>query len=160
MTVNNRISGSLSSEDIAALTNALVTIREKLPFLHGLTTTERQSLPKLGDKSYAFVTQAVQAATANAKLLPPSFDLAEFQRDYALWQSLQPLLTEFTQLAELIDDTAMALGSDLYTEALAVYSYLQLSGADAGLKDLKASLSQRFKRTSAGPAAATAAATK
>jgi len=146
------VSGTVSSEDITTIVASIRNIREKLPFLHGLSTEDRQGLPKLGDKSQAFVAQALQAANANPKLLPSSFDLAEFQRDYALWQALQPAITELTQLAELADDTLVGLGSDLFTEALAVYGYLQMSDPDNGLKDLKASLSQRFKRSSNGAA--------
>lgn len=51
---DNRISASLSQPDREAVMTAIATIREKLPFLLDLTTEERRSLPKLGDKSRVF----------------------------------------------------------------------------------------------------------
>ena len=53
---DNRISASLSQADRDAVMKAIATIREKLPFLVDLTTEERRSLPKMGDKSRAFVS--------------------------------------------------------------------------------------------------------
>lgn len=56
---DNRISASLSQADRDAVMKAIATIREKLPFLVDLTTEERRSLPKMGDKSRAFVSKAL-----------------------------------------------------------------------------------------------------
>lgn len=47
----NRISASLSQSDRQAVMQAIATIREKLPFLIGLTTQERRTMLKMGDKS-------------------------------------------------------------------------------------------------------------
>lgn len=55
----NRISTSLSQADREAVIAAVSTIREKLPFLMDLTTEERRSLPKMGDKSRAFVSKTL-----------------------------------------------------------------------------------------------------
>lgn len=51
----NRISASLSTSDRDAVLAAITQIRQKLPFLIDLTADERRALPKLGDKSRAFV---------------------------------------------------------------------------------------------------------
>ncbi len=47
----NRISASLSPEDKLAVLAAIATIKEKLPFLLGLSRSESKSLQRLGDKS-------------------------------------------------------------------------------------------------------------
>lgn len=39
------------------------TIKQKLPFLIDLIAEERKSLPKMGDKSRAFVSKALEVAT-------------------------------------------------------------------------------------------------
>jgi len=52
-------------------------------------------------------------------VFPRSFDLAEFGNDWALPESLQPIVAQVSQLAELLDDTAMALVSDLMNAATA-----------------------------------------
>lgn len=51
----NRVDATLTAADQQAVMTAIETIREKLPFLIDLTTEERRGLPKMGDKSRAFV---------------------------------------------------------------------------------------------------------
>jgi hypothetical protein len=58
----NLVSATLSAEDFAAVLAALDTIAAKLPILRGLTAEERRSLPRMGDKSVAFVNQCLRAA--------------------------------------------------------------------------------------------------
>jgi hypothetical protein len=72
--------------------------------LIGLTIEERKSLPKLGDKSQAFVTKALEVATQNPDFLPRSFDLYEMRRDVELFETLYPVLLSLIQLQELVND--------------------------------------------------------
>lgn len=51
------ISAELSQQD--AVMNAIATIKAKLPFLVDLSTDDRKTLPKMGDKSCAFVSKAM-----------------------------------------------------------------------------------------------------
>ena len=145
----NRVSASLSQADQQAVLAAIQTIREKLPFLIDLTPEERRNLPKLGDKSQAFVAQAMTIATQNTDILPRGFDVAEFQKDVDLLTALQPLMAALTQLQELVEDTYLEVGSEAYAAALAVYSYAKASGKGAALDKLLEGMAQRFaKKTS------------
>ncbi len=81
---DNKVSAKLSSADREAVMQAITTIREKLPFLIDLTTEERKGLPKLGDKSRAFVSKALEIATQNPDFLPRSFDLNERNKRIAI----------------------------------------------------------------------------
>jgi catalase (peroxidase I) len=148
----NRVSASLSQTNQKAVLDAIQTIREKLPFLIDLTPDERRSLPKLGDKSQAFVTQALTVATQNSDILPRSFDVAEFRQDVDLWAALQPLTAALTQLQELVEDTYLEVGSEAYMAALAVYSYAKASGKGAALDGLLEGMAQRFARKTSKPA--------
>src|SRR5438270_8919793 len=123
----NRISATLSDADKQAVLSAIQTIRQKLPFLVDLTPEERHALPKMGDKSRAFVEQALNVAEQNEDILPRSFDVAEMRRDVELIQALDPLLPALAQLQELVEDTYIAVGSEAYTAALAVYQYAKAS---------------------------------
>src|SRR5918911_880177 len=102
---DNRISTTLSTNDQADVLAAIKTIRDKLPFLLDLTPEERRSLPRMGDKSRAFVAQALTVAEQNADILPRSFDTAEMRKDVELMQALEPILLAVAQLHELIDDS-------------------------------------------------------
>ena len=146
----NRISTSLSPADREAVLAAVSTIREKLPFLLDLTVEERRSLPKMGDKSRAFVSKALEVATQNPAFLPRSFDIEEMRRDVELFQALHPILLSLTQLQELLDDTYLAVGSDAYTAGLVVYNYAKNSGQGAGLDAVVDEMGRRFARKSRG----------
>lgn len=145
---DNRISASLSVADREAVMSAIATIREKLPFLIDLTTQERRSLPKLGDKSRAFVSKSLEVATQNPDFLPRSFDLDEMRQDVELFEALYPILLSLTQLQELVDDTVMEVGSEAYAAGLVVYNYAKASGKGAGLDSVVDDMGRRFARKS------------
>ncbi|ABA24282.1 MULTISPECIES: hypothetical protein [Nostocaceae] len=144
----NRISANLSAADRDAVMQAIATIREKLPFLIDLTTEDRRTIVKMGDKSRAFVSKALEVATQNPNFLPRSFDIEEMRRDLTLYEALYPVLLSLTQLQELVDDTCMASGSEAYTAALAVYNYAKASGDVAGLDAVIDEMGRRFTRRS------------
>lgn len=144
----NRVSATLSDADRDAVLAAINTIKSKLPFLVDLSPDDRRTLAKMGDKSRAFVDKAFQAAQQNPTALPGAFDIGEFEKDNALFQQLMQIAPAMTQLTEKFDDTTMALGADLFAEALTVYGFLKAAGKGAGLDDLRASLGQRFARAS------------
>lgn len=147
---DNRISATLSDTDRQAVLSAINTIRDKLPFLVDLTPEERQSLPKMGDKSRAFVEQALEVAAQNPDILPRSFDVDEMRKDTELFSGLLPVLTALSQLQELVEDTYIAAGSEAYTAALLVYQYARTAGKGSALDSALDGLSQRFARKSTG----------
>ena len=157
MPKNNLVSATLTAADLQAVSDALATIRAKLPFLIDFTPQERRRLLKMGDGSRAFVEKSLAAAQANPQVFPPSFDVAEFGRDLTLWTQVGPLAAKIGQLAELLDDTQTALGSDLMNAAVTSYGYLN-QATGAGLEGVKAELSKRFERRSGESAAPDAAA--
>ncbi|WP_306423243.1 hypothetical protein [Nostoc favosum] len=113
-----------------------------------LTTEERRTMLKMGDKSRAFVSKALEVATQNPNFLPRSFDLEEMRRDLALFEALYPVLLSLTQLQELVDDTCIASASEAYAAALAVYSYAKASGDVTGLDAVIDEMGRRFNRRS------------
>lgn len=142
------ISATLAQKEKDAVLQAIATIKEKLPFLIDLSAEERKALPKMGDKSRAFVGKALEVATQNPEFLPRSFDLEEMRKDVQLFEALYPLLLSLTQLQELVDDTSLAVGSEAYAAALQVYNYAKASGQGAGLDAVVVEMGQRFARKS------------
>ena len=146
--LQNLVSAKLSPADRQEIIDAIKTIRDKMPFLVDLTPEERRSLPRMSDKSRAFVRKTLDVATQNQDFLPRSFDLEEMQQDVELFEELYPIWQSLTQLCELVDDTKMAVGSDAYVAALLVYNYAKTSGLGAGLNDVIDDLGKRFARRS------------
>ncbi|MBW4693865.1 MAG: hypothetical protein KME27_19145 [Lyngbya sp. HA4199-MV5] len=140
------ISATLVQADREAVMVAVTTIKEKLPFLIDLTADERKALPKMGDKSRAFVSKALEVATQNPNFLPRSFDLEEMRKDVQLFEAMYPIVVALTQLQELVDDTCLAAGSEAYAAALQVYNYAKASGQGAGLDAVVGEMGQRFAR--------------
>ena len=152
---DNRVSAELSEADQQAVLAAIETIRQKLPFLIDLTPEQRRSLPKMGDKSRAFVSKALTIAQHNSNFLPRSFSVEEMGRDVGLIESLQPIMVSLTRLFEQLEDTYTEVGSEAYSAALVVYQYGRTSSDGESLESLLDDMAQRFARksrnTKAGP---------
>jgi hypothetical protein len=140
------ISASLTQSDRDEVLLAVATIKSKLSFLIDLSAEERKTKAKMGDKSRAFVTRALEVATQNPDFLPRSFDLEEMRKDVQLFEAMYPIVVALTQLSELVDDTALAVGSEAYTAALQVYNYAKASGQGSGLDAVVSEMGQRFAR--------------
>ncbi|MBW4630984.1 MAG: hypothetical protein KME30_03490 [Iphinoe sp. HA4291-MV1] len=144
--VSQNINATLSPEDIQQIKAAIQTIQQKLPFLINLSTEERRKLFKMGDKSLAFVNNSLTAAQSNPDILPATFDLQEFVRDYQLAATLTELLIALRQLNEQVDDTLLAVGSEAMSSSLTVYEYVKTAAKKTpGLKSLAEQLGERFK---------------
>ncbi len=140
------ISASLSETDVQEIKAALETIEQKLPFLITLSTEERRKLFKMGSKSLTFVNNSLTAAQSNRDILPASFDLEEFVRDYQLTASLTEILFKLQQLTEQVDDTLMAVSSEAMSSSLTVYDYVKTAAKKTpGLKTVAEQLGDRFK---------------
>ncbi|MDT7807489.1 MAG: hypothetical protein QOJ70_1302 [Acidobacteriota bacterium] len=144
----NRVSATISEADRQAVLAAIETIRQKLSFLIDLTPEQRRSLPKMGDKSRAFVSKALAVAQHNSNFLPRSFSVEEMERDVALAEALMPIMVSLTRLQEQVLDTYTEVGSEAYSAALVVYQYARTSGEGESLETLLDDMAQRFARKS------------
>lgn len=142
----NRVSAVLKQEDADAVLEAIKTIKEKLPFLIDLSPEERKALPKMGDKTEAFVSKAAEVAKQNGDFLPRSFDVDEMTRDVTLYNGLRSIKLALAPLTELVDDTLLEVGSEAYASALVVYQYAKNAGQGAALDDVVDELGKRFAR--------------
>ncbi|MBW4520920.1 MAG: hypothetical protein KME16_14600 [Scytolyngbya sp. HA4215-MV1] len=145
---SNYISGVLESTDRDQIMADLANVRAKLPFTIKMSNKAKQALPKMGDKSQAFVRKAMEVAVQHQDYLPRSFDLLEMQRDIALFEALYPIVMELNQLQATLDDTLAAVGSDAYSAALQVYRHMKAHGEGSGLDSYVEDMGQRFGRKS------------
>ncbi|HWS86641.1 MAG TPA: hypothetical protein VN282_06740 [Pyrinomonadaceae bacterium] len=152
---DNHISATLSQADRQDILAAVNTIREKLPFLIDLTSEERRTLLRMGDKSRSFVAQALTVAEQNQGILPRTFEVAEMRKDVDLLAALEPIMASLSQLNELVEDTYMAVGSEAYASSLLVYQFARAAGKGSALDGALDALGQRFARKSKGAAGGT-----
>jgi hypothetical protein len=146
----NRIDASLSAANKNQVLQLIQDIKNLLPFLLDISQEEFKSLPKMGDKSRAFVSQALALAEQDDSFLPRSFDVAEMRKDVELTEALLPILTAMSSLTELLEDTYKLAGSEAYVSALLVYQSAKANGKGSALDGSLDALGQRFSRKSRG----------
>ena len=142
----NPINTALSAADQESVTAAIAAIKQKLPFLIDLSKDDRQALPKLGDKSQAFLRKALDVAVLNPGVLPVSFDLNQMRNNGQLFSSLSSISLALGQLHKQVDDTAIQVGSQAYAAARTVYDCAKSSFAGPALQTAAGELGKRFGR--------------
>jgi len=143
----NNLDVTLTTEQSAGVTAAVASLYTAMPFLVSLTSTERRRLPKLGDKSEAFVRQAHQIVRDYVDVLPAGIDLEQMDRDAAIRDLLLPVHQQLTQILTMVNDTITVAGSDLMKASHIVYRALKSHGEEAGLRLIRDELGRRFART-------------
>lgn len=143
----NRISATMAQADKDAVMAAIKTLSDKMPFLIDLGPDERKALPKLGDKSRAFVEKALEIATQNPGFLPRDFDIEEFRKDVTIFTDLSSVRQALSKVFDLVEDSMMVAGSEAYIAALMVYNIAKSKNIGTeGLDSTIDELGQRFAR--------------
>ena len=145
MSENNRISLQIPVEDQTAINDAIVVLQTKLiPLLKDLTPKERMDIPKMGDKTLAFVTKAYTHIEQNPTLVPAYMDSAQMKIDLDAVEELKKMLTPLKQVTELVDDSYLLSGSEAFISSLHFYNYVKgaskagVPGTQVIYDDLKA----------------------
>ena len=153
MNKENLVSLSISESELAEIRKAIEILQKVLsPHLLELTASERESIPKMGDKTVAFVTKATEHAEANTKLVPAFVDVEELRKDLGAIEILRPLFNSLNQLSKGLDDTMTVAGSEAYISALAFYqsvkvgAKLNVAGAQEIYNDLQVRFPGRSKK--------------
>jgi len=151
----NLISATLSVSDAALVQQSLTTVKDKLPFLSVLQAADISSLFKLGNAYLPFIDKIHEVVITHPEILPGIFDKEEFLRDYDLFMTLRPILNQINELAEGVQKTYTALGSDTLVAALEVYSAVKQSKDKVpGLSVMNDELAVYFKKSKQKVAAA------
>ena len=146
MNLTNNFSGKIDAEALQNIANAVLTIRGNLPKLVTLTAEQRQSMPKMGDKTIAFVNKALGYAKQNLETIPAYLSFDEFTTDVEGVNALFQVKAQLDKLVEEIDDTMMTAGSEAYIAALVFYSAVKtaIQAGETGLKSIYDDMAQRF----------------
>ena len=152
----NLISAALKAEDAAAIQQSLSEAKAKLTFLLSLQTEDISTLFKVGNAYLPFIEKAYQTVIAHPEILPAVFDKDEFLKDYSLLVALRPIFNQINELAESIQKTFTAVGSDAMVASLEIYSAVkQNKDKVPGLAVTADEMAVFFKKTKAKAAAPT-----
>ena len=146
----NLISASLSAVEAAEVLQSLGTVKTKMPFLSTLQKTDVSGLFKVGNAFLPFIDKIYQVVTTHPEILPAIFDKEEFLRDYELFNTMRPIYNQINELAEGIQKTFTAVGSDTLVASLEVYSSVkQNKDKVSGLSVISDELAVFFKKAKA-----------
>jgi hypothetical protein len=137
------ISAALSDTQRIAVIQHFTDAAAIMPFVVNLTMAERIALPKMADGNLPFVGKALAYAEANPMFVPPYANVPELRKDFNLSSQLTLIAQSLNMLAEKVNDTNTAVGSEAYVTALAFYNTVKqaakmnVPGADAIYQDLR-----------------------
>ncbi len=141
------VNGLLSDQDRDTIEQHLEQADQLLPFLINLNSDERQTGVKLGERSHRFAQKIMRYVSKNPQLLPGFIDQNKLEERYQLWENLYSINVTTSQLAEGINDTLMAAGSELFDDLLTIYHQVKLAnGYIPGIDTVHNDLAQRFER--------------
>jgi hypothetical protein len=159
--IDNKISLIVSPAQKAAIEAAIEALRTALTgpvnLLNNLTAEERQSIPKIGDKTLAFDQKCDTYMTQNPVLVPGFVNRPEYDKDGALVDALLPCLRALTPLCEGLSDTITVAFSDRYYADLSFYQSVKtaaqrnVAGSDTIYNDLKQRWPGPAKKTTPTP---------
>ncbi len=160
MASDNRISVEITAAQKTAIVDAVTALKTALQGITiNLTKEERQTLPKIGDKTLAFDDKCQAYMTARPELVPGFIDLVELAKDRKLIADLLPCLREISPICEGMEDTITLAYSDIYVADLAFHANVKqaakrgVPGTDTIYDDLKARFPGRPKAEPPAPPA-------
>ncbi|WP_024769395.1 hypothetical protein [Aquimarina macrocephali] len=89
--LNNRLSVTVDPQVIIDVKSKIEEISTLLPFLTGLTATERKTLPKINRSNKLFVEDTLDSMRQNEEIVPGYINLDEVEKDYKLYNELKVL---------------------------------------------------------------------
>lgn len=147
--IPNRVDGQSTPEQLESARAAVKAIEAAFPFLTTLPAAEADGMLKLGDKSEAFVSKALEVARANLGMLPRDFDFEAMERDWQTFNTLRGFrMTQLAPLMQKLDSTIAISGNEAYLAALLVYNVLKKTAAGGALGDALDELGKRWARKS------------
>ncbi|WP_321375896.1 hypothetical protein [uncultured Draconibacterium sp.] len=147
--MEDRFSFHLTDEEkqqIGQAIQLLATVLE--PKLMTLTPEERKELPKMGDKTVAFVEKAIEYAQQYPQYMPAFIDVPEARSDFEAVRDIRIIYTVLFRLCTEMDDSMTIAGSEAYTSALSIYKVLKnaASMGQPGAETAVNELGERFPR--------------
>jgi hypothetical protein len=143
---------NISPEDWDKVNLAIKTIEDiLLPQLVNLGPEDKQILPKMGDKTMAFVTKGIMHMEQNPDLVPKFTNVDDIKIDLEAVKLLRAVQAPLNKISDMVNDSVMLSGSEGLLGILSFYNNLKgaaksnVPGADVIYNDLKARFTYRKK---------------
>ena len=133
----NLISLDITPDAIAKVDQAIETLEAFTASFITLTNQQKQELFKMGDKSILFCQQTAMVLEQNQDVLPPTFNYEEMKTDLADHAAIAPRVLRIREVLAKMEDTQIALGSDVMVASSEGYALMKLFGKAEGLTELQ-----------------------
>jgi len=147
--MENKVSFQLTEEEDKQVRDAIELLSTILKAkLITLAPDDRKELPKMGDKTVAFVDKSLEYANAYPDYIPSFINIPAARADFEAVKKLRSLAMPLERICNQVNDTMILAGSEAYTASLSIYKVLKNAatmgqpGADEATKEL----SNRFPR--------------
>lgn len=146
----NLIDLSFTEEQLRAIDGAIATLEANFTGLIALSAAQRLSLQKMGAAGEPFCRSTVSLLGQNPQIVPPSLAVGDAQADLLTLDQLRPRAIRLRTLVGRVEDSEMALGSDVFAVARVGYKLLGAVGGSQGLKGARRELEPRYHRPKRG----------
>jgi hypothetical protein len=142
MSNHKQLTTTLSEQELGEILTMIAALKAKFDFLITLTAQERRELPKLGDRSIGFEEKCAGHMSSHPEFLPGFVSLDEINQERALRNQLMRCFLPLQGLSTAMEDTLMAVSSEIWLADLAFYhnaqdaAHRRLPGAEAICNDL------------------------
>ena len=145
MAIENLISVTFSADELQQLDEHLTALESILTAkCISLTPEQRRDFGRIGNKSENWLRKVMDYIQTQPALTPAFIDVAEINRDFEARRAIQPRVARLDAIADMLSDTNLLIGSDLYQNSVAYYRNIKLlagqnvNGAKAIFEDLSA----------------------
>lgn len=127
MAITNYVSFTLSEEEAKEVNSALDTLERILnPKTVSLTPEIRRELPKMGDKTIAFVEKAIELGDQNPEFVPQFIDLDEAKKDLDGVKIIRTINRRVEVLSQRLEDSGMQAGTEAYSAGRSIYDQIKM----------------------------------
>lgn len=137
---------TFSEEQLRAIDGAIAVLEANLGGLIALSAAQRLGLQKMGSAGEPFCRNTLSALAQNPQIVPPSLGLSGAQADLHALDQLRPRGMRLKVLAGRVEDSEMALGSDVFAVARVGYKLIGVVGSGQGLDGTRRDLEPRYQR--------------
>lgn len=141
---NDIINTTMDPDDKTAIKEHFDGIKTIMAaYLADIPVEERKKGQKIGRHRRNFSHEANDAAHDHPDIIPAAFSVPGHDNDRSLEGDMEDVETWSAECLELIDDTHLIVGRELYAGARKIYDYVKSA---EGLDTLKAKLGEYFER--------------
>ncbi len=144
MALDNLITITFTPDELAKIDDAMSIIEDIMKNKAvNLTPDERRQYGSIADKNKIIVDKIKDYIEQIPQLIPPGFDKAEFDRDYATRGQIESRVRRMKSLQEQFTDTKTLLDHDNYQGSMVVYRFARFlastntPGTSSVYEDLK-----------------------